>query len=174
MFRKLRLPSPAMTVALIALFAGFTGSAIAQSVVPLAKRALVADNAKKLQGRTAAQVAAIPGPATDAATLNGQTAAQIAATPGPSTSSTIPGSAISYRSQSWSVNNEDDTARDTALCLPGEKVIGGGWDQASGIAYPIRDQPLPDGSGWRVHMLGESGNDLPAVGTYWAVCLKVS
>lgn len=181
MFRKLRLPSPAMTVAVIALFAGFTGSAIAQSVVPLAKRALTADkakvattaqNARKLNGRTAAQVAAIPGPATDAATLNGQTAAQIAATPGPA--SPIPASAITYRQQSWSVNNEDELARDTALCGPNEKVIGGGWDQASGIAYPLRDQPLPDGSGWRVHMLGESGNDLPAVGTFWAVCMRVS
>jgi hypothetical protein len=164
-----------MTVALIALFAGFAGSAIAQTAVPLAKRALVAENAKKLQGRTAAQVAAIPGPATDAATLNGQTAAQIAATPGPSTSSgSIPASAITYRTQSWSVNNEDDLARDTALCASNEKVIGGGWDQASGIAYPLKDAPLPDGTGWRVHMLGESGNDLPAVGTFWAVCLRVS
>jgi hypothetical protein len=173
-----------MTVALIALFAGFTGSAIAQNVVPLAKRALTADkakvattaqNARRLQGQTAGQIAATPGPATDAATLNGQTAAQIAATPGPSTSSgAIPASAITYRTQSWSVNNEDDLARDTALCQAGEKVIGGGWDQASGIAYPMADKPMPDGSGWRVHMLGESGNDLPAVGTFWAVCLKVS
>jgi len=181
MLRKLRLPSPAMFIALVSLFVALTSTGWAQNAVPLAKRALTADkakvatNAKKLNGRTASQIAATPGPATDAATLNGQTAAQIAATPGPSTGGgSIPASAITYRTQSWSVNNEDDTSRDTALCLPGEKVIGGGWDQASGIAYPIKDAPLPDGSGWRVHMLGESGNDLPAVGTFWAVCLKVS
>jgi hypothetical protein len=170
-----------MSVALIALFAGFTGSAIAQNVVPLAKRALTADkakvattarNAQRLQGRTAAAIAATPGPATDAATLNGQTAAQIAATPGPASS--LPGSAITYRTQSWSLNNEDDLARDTALCQAGEKVIGGGWDMASGIGYTLRDSPLPDGTGWRVHILAESGDNLPANGTMWAVCARVS
>ncbi|HEU0303552.1 MAG TPA: hypothetical protein VFR32_03135 [Gaiellaceae bacterium] len=181
MLRKLRLPSPAMAVALLALFAGFTGSAIAQNVVPLAKRALTADkakvattarNAQRLQGRTATQIAATPGPATDAATLNGQTAAQIAATPGPASS--IPAGAITYRTQSWSLQSEDELARDTALCQSNERVIGGGWDQASGIGYVLRDQPLPDGSGWRVHVFAESGNDLPAQGTMWAVCLRVS
>ena len=49
---RFRLPSPAMIVALVALLAGLTGTAIAQNVVPLAARAKVADNAKKLQGRT--------------------------------------------------------------------------------------------------------------------------
>ena len=81
---------------------------------------------------------------------------------------------ITYRSQSWSVNNEKELARDTASCLPGEKVIGGGWDEATGVVLTLRDNPLPDGSGWRVHMFAESGNDLPASGTMWAVCLKVS
>jgi len=178
MFQKLRLPSPAMAVALLALFVALTGTAIAANVVPLAKRALTADkakvaaNAQKLNGQTATQIVATPGPATDAATLNGQSAAQIAATPGPASS--LPAGAISYRTQSWSVNGLNELARDTARCLPGEKVIGGGWDQASGSAYVLRDQPLPDGSGWRFHIFGQSANDLPAVGTIWAVCLKVS
>jgi hypothetical protein len=178
MGRRLRLPSPAMAVALLALFFALTATAIAADVVPLAKRALTADkakvatNARKLNGKTAAQVAATPGPATDAATLNGQTAAQIASTPGPAGS--IAAGAITYRSQSWSVSNEKGLARDTALCQAGEKVIGGGWDQANGVVLTVRDQPLPDGSGWRVHMFAESGNDLPASGTMWAVCLRVS
>jgi hypothetical protein len=167
-----------MCVALLALVIASAGTAIAADVVPLAKRALTADkakvatNAQRLNGRTATQIAATPGPATDAATLNGQSAAQIASTPGPASS--LPGSAITYRSQSWSVNNEKELARDTASCLSGEKVIGGGWDQATGVVLPLRDNPLPDGSGWRVHMFAESGNDLPASGTMWAVCLKVS
>jgi hypothetical protein len=58
--------SPAMVVALIALFSSLTGVAVGVGVakaVPLAKRALVADNAKKLQGKTAAQiVASVPAP----------------------------------------------------------------------------------------------------------------
>lgn len=178
MLRKLQLPSPAMTVALIALFAGFTGSAIAQSVVPLAKRALTADkakvaaNAQKLNGRTAAQIAATPGPATDAATLNGQTAAQIAATPGPA--SPIPASAITYRTQSYIVDQEGAIARDSALCLSGEKAIGGGFEQESGLADVIGNRPVPDGTGWRFGIFAESGNQLPSVGTIYAVCLKVS
>lgn len=181
MLQKLRLPSPAMTVALIALFAGFAGSAIAQTAVPLAKRALTADkakvattarNAQRLQGQTAGQIAATPGPATDAATLNGQTAAQIAATAGPASS--IPAGAVTYRTQSYSVSNEGETARDTALCRQGEKVIGGGWDMATGVGTTVTDTPLPDGSGWRVHIFVESGNNTPVQGTMWAVCLKVS
>ena len=181
MRRKLRLPSPAMFVALMSLFVALAGTGWAQDAVPLARRALTADtakvattarNAQRLQGRTAAAIAATPGPATDARTLNGQTAAQIASTPGPASS--LPASAITYRTQSWSVNNEDEVARDTALCQTGEKVIGGGWDQASGVVLTTRDQPLPDGSGWRVHLFAESGNDLPASGTIWAVCLRLS
>ena len=55
---KIRLPSPAMIVALLALFVALGGTAVAAGVVPVAKRALVADNAKKLNGLTAAQIAA--------------------------------------------------------------------------------------------------------------------
>ena len=66
---KLRRPSPALVVALVALFSSLTGTAVAASVVPLAKKALFANNAGKLQGRTAAQVAQLPGPATSAAGL---------------------------------------------------------------------------------------------------------
>jgi hypothetical protein len=37
--RKLRLPSPAMLVALVSLFVALTSTGWAQTVVPLAKRA---------------------------------------------------------------------------------------------------------------------------------------
>ena len=49
----IKRPSPAFVVAMIALFVGLTGTAgaVATQVVPLAKRALVAENAKKLGGR---------------------------------------------------------------------------------------------------------------------------
>ena len=179
MLRKLRLPSPAMVVAMVSLFVALTSTGWAQKVVPLAKRALTADkakvatNAQRLNGRTATQIAATPGPATDAATLNGQSAAQIAGTPGPATS--LPAGTISYRTQSWSVEGLDQTAADTAMCLQGEKAIGGGWDQdRGGIGYVLTDRPVPDGSGWRVRVFGQEANDLPASGTMWAVCLKTS
>ena len=55
--RKRRLPSPALVVAMLALLVALSGTAVAASlVVPLAKRALVADNAKKLSGRTLSQI----------------------------------------------------------------------------------------------------------------------
>ena len=170
--------TPPLVVSMIALFVALAGTGWAQNAVPLAKRALTADkakvatNAQKLQGRTAAQVAAIPGPATDAATLNGQTAAQIAATPGPTGS--LSASLFTYRTQSFSVDSQGATARDTALCLSGEKAIGGGWEQSSGLATVTVDRPMPDGSGWRFHIFAESGNNVPASGTIYAICAKVS
>ena len=175
--RGIRL-TPSLVISMIALFVALSGTGYAQKVVPLAKRALSADKAKvatnalKLNGQTATQIAAVPGPATDAATLNGRTAAQIAATPGPTSS--LSAGLFTYRTQSFSVDSEGATAKDTALCLAGEKAIGGGFEQTSGLADVITDRPMPDGSGWRFAIFAESGNNLPAVGTIYAVCAKVS
>jgi hypothetical protein len=66
-----------MIVALLALFVALSGTAVAAGVVPLAKRALTADNAKKLNGFTATQIATVgalagaklPSPASTAAGL---------------------------------------------------------------------------------------------------------
>lgn len=57
MIRK-HLPSPAIVIALLALFVALSGTAVAAGIVPLAKRALVADNAKKLNGLSAGAFAA--------------------------------------------------------------------------------------------------------------------
>src|SRR5262245_10793009 len=72
-------PSAALVVAMIALFValGGTAGAVVTAAVPLAKRALVADNAKKLGGQTASQItsqaatqaATVAGPASTAASL---------------------------------------------------------------------------------------------------------
>lgn len=55
MLQHIRRPSPAMVVALIALFVSLSGTAIAAKPVA---RALFANNAGKLQGSTRAQVIA--------------------------------------------------------------------------------------------------------------------
>jgi hypothetical protein len=69
MHSKSHLPSPALVVAVIALFVSLGGTAVAAGVVPLAKRALNADNSGKLQKKTVAQIAALPGPASTIAGL---------------------------------------------------------------------------------------------------------
>jgi hypothetical protein len=177
--RRFRLRvTPAVVVSMLALFVALAGTGWAQEAVPLAKRALTADkakvatNAQRLNGRTATQIAATPGPGTDAATLNGQTAAQIAATPGPT--SALAGSLFTQRSIGWSISNEKERQDVRALCLPGERAIAGGWDQSAGVAYILADRPIPDGSGWFVEVFAESGNDLPAVGSAWVTCARVS
>src|SRR6266516_4864127 len=71
--KRFKRPSAAFGVATIALFValGGTAGAVVTASVPLAKRALVADNAKKLGGQTASaivsQAAEAPGPASSAA-----------------------------------------------------------------------------------------------------------
>ena len=52
---RMKRPSPAFVVAMVALFValGGTAGAVVTAAVPLAKRALVADNAKKVGGLTA-------------------------------------------------------------------------------------------------------------------------
>lgn len=64
---KLRLPSPAIVIACVALLVSMSGTAIAAS--PVVKRALFANNAGKLQGKSAVEVAGLPGPASTASGL---------------------------------------------------------------------------------------------------------
>ena len=170
--------TPSVVISMLAIFVALSSTGIAASIVPLAKRALSADKAKvaadarKLNGQTATQIAAVPGPGTDAATLNGQTAAQIAATPGPTSS--LAGSLFTYRTEGFEVSAEGQTSRVTANCQTGERAVGGGWDQVSGAAYVLQDSPTANGTGWRFVIWGESGNNLAAVGQAWVVCAKAS
>jgi hypothetical protein len=179
--------TPSLFIAMVALFIALSSTGFASSIVPLAKRALTADKAKtantanvakvandarKLNGQTAEAIAAIPGPATDAQTLGGLTAAQIAATPGPASS--FPSSILTIRSVGWSIQLEGEKTTAKALCNAGEKAIAGGWDQASGAAYVLQDRPLADGSGWQFQVWAESGDTVPANGSAWVICAKVS
>src|SRR6476619_6408325 len=78
MFRHIPRPSPALVVASLALAVSLSGTAVAAGVVPLAKRALSADNAKKLGSQSAAQVVAAASAHTaDSDHLQGKTADEI-------------------------------------------------------------------------------------------------
>jgi hypothetical protein len=165
MLRKLRRPSPALVVAVLALFVSLTGTAVSAGIVPLAKRARVADNAKKLGGKTRAQIVATPGPAT---TLGGKTADQIAATPGPA--STAAG-LVTERTAAWSLagNGEGDFA---VNCAAGEKVVGGGFDTTSSApALVLESRPSADATAWRVYLANFSSS-ATAAGSIFALCLK--
>jgi hypothetical protein len=142
--KTLRLPTPAMVVACLALFVAMSGTAIAAA--PVAKRALFANNAGKLQGRTATQVAELPGPASTAAGL------------------------VSIKTAPWSL--APGGYSDFALgCDAGKKAIGGGWDDPGGWAHSWDDRPAQDGSGWRMFI--NVGRDAPGAqtGTLYVVCL---
>ena len=151
MSRKLRLPSPAMAVALAALFVALSGTAVAAGVPGLAKRALVADNAKKLGGQTPAALVASaaqqPGPASSAAGL------------------------VSLKTASWSLN-PDAEADFTVACDAGSKVVGGGWDDPRGYGHGWDSRPSSDGSAWRVYMTMSANAPGSQTGGLYAVCLK--
>jgi hypothetical protein len=177
--------SPALAVAVLALLVSFSGSAVAAGIVPLAKRARVADNAKKLGGKTRAQVVATPGPATTlggktadeiaatpgpADTLNGKNADQIAATPGPA--STAAG-LVTERTAAWSLA-PDGEGDFTVSCAAGEKVVGGGFDNgnlAGAPALELADRPSSDATAWRVYLVNVSSS-ATASGSIFALCVK--
>jgi len=150
MHHVFRRVSPAMVVALLALFVALSGTAVAAGVVPLAKRALSADNAKKLQGETKAQIAAAaaaqPGPASTAASL------------------------ISVKSSPWSLTGGQG-ADVTVVCDGGQKAVSGGFDNPNGNVIGLDTRPSTDGASWKVYILNIDSS-AGASGTAFAVCAK--
>jgi hypothetical protein len=139
---SLRLPSPAFVVALIALFVALSGTAVAAGVVPLAKRSLKADDALKLQGRTAAQLAALPGPASSAAGLVSTKTATLA----------VPA----------------DEGRQGVIACDRGKIVGGGFNSEEGV-FAMESRPISDTT-WSF-FLGNLSDTRQADVTLYAVCL---
>jgi hypothetical protein len=132
-----------MAVALLALFVALSGTAVAAGIVPLAKRALVADNAKKLGG--------VP--------LGGLVGGIAAGLP----------AVITVRTQPWSLNPSAQNDF-TVPCSQGEKAISGGYDNPTGDAFPLDTRPSADASGWRI-FLGNPSSTAAASGSLFAVCM---
>ena len=140
-----------MAVALAALFVALSGTAVAAGVPGLAKRALVADNAMKLGGKTPAALVAsaaqLPGPASSAAGL------------------------VSIKTATWSLN--PDAEQDfTVPCDAGSKAVGGGWDDPRGYAHGWDDRPSSDGSAWRIYLTMSDRAPGVQSGGLYAVCVK--
>src|SRR5438093_623933 len=103
--RHIPSPTPALLIAILALVVATASTAGAAGLVPLAKRALLADNAKKLGGQTAAQIlASVPAPQLKAAAL------------------------VSVKSQPYSLNPDQQNDL-TVTCDAGQKAISGGIDE---------------------------------------------
>ena len=56
----------------------------------------------------------------------------------------------------------------TVACDVGQKAVGGGYDNPSGLALPLDTRPGPDGASWKVYLLGVTAGS----GTVYVVCLK--
>lgn len=164
-----------MAVALIALFVALSGTAVAAGIVPLAKRALVADNAMKLQGRTSMQLLAHENQpakralvAENAMKLEGQKTTDIAALPGPA--STAAG-LVAIKTAPWSLNPGSDVTF-TVTCDAGQKALAGGYSDAGGWTAPYQTMPTADGGGWAVELFLSRYAPAAQSGTVYAVCLK--
>jgi hypothetical protein len=156
---RIRRPSAAMGVAMLALFVALSGIATAAVAVPLAKRALVADNAKKLGGKTPGQLSAS---ALTAARAAAQTAA---AQPGPA--STVSGLAVVKTSAAGAL--AVDEGKDFSIaCDAGQKVIGGGFSSNGGV-FNLDSFPQSDTT-WVIFLV--NGGTEPANVTLYASCLK--
>lgn len=137
---KLRVPSPAIVIACLALLISMSGTAIAAT--PVVKRALFANNAGKLQGKTAAQVAALPGPASSAAGLfSTKTAAD----------SLAPESGREF----------------TIGCDAGKKVVSGGYS-TSALVFGFDSRPTSETT-WGMYLL--NADDAAASINLYAVCV---
>lgn len=120
--------TPSMAVALIALFfaLGGIGTAATTAIVPLAKRALSADNAKKLERKSLGEVAGMPGPAT----ATTKTAAL-----------TLAPSQVGYF---------------TISCDSGQAAISGGYAYTGDVVVLALDTHPLDAVTWRIFLANTS------------------
>src|SRR5690242_2187499 len=167
-----RRPSPALVVALLALFVSLSGTAIAAGVVPLAKRALTADNAKKLGGQSAAQlVSAASAHAGDSDHLQGKTADELVAAAQPKSAAgfftlkqglfSMPKAPASNKAQNLDV---------TLPCDAGQKAISGGFQYSQAEAFIVESGPTADGTSWHMQIENYSTAD-GAFGNTYVICV---
>jgi len=153
-----------MFVALVSLFVALTSTGWAQNAVPLAKRALVAENAKKLGGRTSAQLLATANNAAKASATAAATAA--ARQPGPA--STAAGLTVIKTGSGGAMPPGGSLRTIEIACDTGQKVVGGGMSSDGAIAtfdsYPKSDAI------WEI-TVGNLGSGTATISVY-AICLR--
>jgi hypothetical protein len=145
-------------VALVALFfaLGGTAGAVVTAAVPLAKRELVADNAKKVGGVSAAQL--------------GGAAVQLAlkqSPAGPRPASTAAG-LVTVKSGTASLA-ADAEGEFTVSCDAGQKVLGGRFT-SNGSVFNFDSYPASD-TAWRLYLANGSQSAGASI-TLYATCLR--
>jgi len=168
-FHRIPRPSPALVLATIALLVSLTGTAVAAGVVPLATRALSADNAKKLQGKTQAQLIELASAssrlADDAAHLQGKSVDEVVAM---SQTKSVSGFfTIKQANFSMGANSVHDY---TLSCDAGQKAISGGSEYSQAPAYVVESRPSADLSAWKIQLDDPSKAD-GAFGNIFVVCV---
>jgi hypothetical protein len=153
--KSMKRPSPALIVATVALFIalGGTAGAVVNAAVPLAKRALTADNAKKLGGQSAQQLAQ-------------QASQQAAQVPGPASSAA---GIVSIKSQSIGQIGPNQGRPVPIACDSGAKVLGGGFS-SDGPVFNFDSYPSADGI-WMLYLVNPddaAGHNV----TVYATCVK--
>jgi hypothetical protein len=169
MFHRIPHPSPATVLATLALFVALTGTAVAAGVVPLAKRALVADNARKIQGQTSAQIIALASAssrlADDASHVQGKTVDEIVAMA--QTKSVAGFFTLKQSNFSMPVNTAIDY---TIPCDAGQKAVSGGSEYSQAPALLVESRPSSDGTSWKV-LLANPSTANGAFGNLYVVCV---
>jgi hypothetical protein len=175
MFHRIRTPSPALVISLVALFVALGGTAVAAGIVPLAQRALVADNAKKLQGKdVAALLEHEKHPAKhalvsdNAMKLDGKSAVDIAGLPSPASSAA---GMVVVKTGTWTLA-PGAGSNFTVMCDSGQKAVGGGWADPGDWSSSYQSLPTADGGGWIVNIWTSRYATATQTGTLYAVCLK--
>jgi hypothetical protein len=172
MFKRVSLPSPAFVLALLALLVSLSGTAVAAGVVPLAKRALTADNAKKLGGQSVAQVvAAASTHANDSDHLQGKTADEIV---GAAQTKSVSGF-FSLKQDNFSMPKASSPGKaqnlDVTLpCDGAQKAISGGFQYSQAEAFIVESGPTADGKAWHMQIENYSTAD-GAFGNTYVICV---
>lgn len=158
---RIKRPSASFVVAMIALFValGGTAGAVVTAAVPLAKKALVAENAKKLGGQTSAQITA-------SAAAKGAQAALQQSPAGPRPASSVAG-LVTIKTASVQIAAEGVNGADVT-CDSGAKVAGGGLS-SDGAVVVIDSYPKSDTT-WSAG--GLNLGSAPANTTVYAACVK--
>ena len=156
--RTMKRPSAALVVAMIALFValGGTAGAVVTAAVPLAKRALVADNAKKLNGVTANQLG---GAAVAVALKESPPGARPASTAGALLS-------LKTTTVTLAANGEGEF---TVTCDGSQRVAGGGFS-SDGAVFNFDSYPASP-SAWRLYLANASETASASV-TLYATCMR--